>query len=62
MSIRHTDSEGNKIIARREERTGDKRTLEDCVYGGEVGADGHDDHGKGEGQELENNIPGRPTG
>jgi hypothetical protein len=32
--------------------------LENSVYSQEVRADGNDNHGKGEGHELENNIPG----
>lgn len=36
----------------------DKRTLKDGVNSGEVGADGHDDHGEGEGEKLDYDISG----
>lgn len=39
-------------------KAGEKRrlTFKDSVHGGKVGADGHDDHGECEGEELQDDI------
>lgn len=37
-------------------------TAEDGVYRHEVGADGHDDHGEGEGEQLDDDVRGHGGG
>lgn len=39
-------------------KAGEKRrlTFKDSVHGGKVGADGYDDHGECEGEELKNDV------